>query len=100
MVEKVFGDAGNRVVIEERKYGTEISFFAYLDGNHCMPLKMFAQDYKPAFDPEDSLSVEEFGGNLNTGRNRVLLPAQAGKSLAGEPYYQGDRESHVNCHLQ
>ncbi|UCF84602.1 MAG: ATP-grasp domain-containing protein, partial [Desulfobacteraceae bacterium] len=25
MVEKIFGDSGNRVVIEERKYGTEIS---------------------------------------------------------------------------
>ena len=26
MVEKVFGDSGNRIVIEERKYGAEISF--------------------------------------------------------------------------
>ncbi|RLB21039.1 MAG: phosphoribosylamine--glycine ligase, partial [Deltaproteobacteria bacterium] len=50
MEKKIFGDSGNRVVIEERKYGTEISFFAYLDGEHVLPLKMFAQDYKPAFD--------------------------------------------------
>ena len=28
MVEKIFGQSGNKVVIEERKYGTEISFFA------------------------------------------------------------------------
>jgi phosphoribosylamine--glycine ligase len=74
MVEKIFGDSGDRIVIEERKYGTEISFFVYLDGKHAMPLKMFAQDYKPAFDPEDSESIEQFGGNLNTGGTGCYCP--------------------------
>jgi phosphoribosylamine--glycine ligase len=74
MVEKIFGDSGDRVVIEERKYGTEISFFVYVDGNHAMPLKMFAQDYKPAFDPEDTESIEQFGGNLNTGGTGCYCP--------------------------
>ncbi len=74
MVEKIFGDSGNRVVIEERKYGTEISFFAYLDGRHVMPLKMFAQDYKPAFDPENVAAIQEFGGNLNTGGTGCYCP--------------------------
>jgi len=74
MVEKIFGDSGNRVVIEERKYGTEISFFAYLDGRHVLPLRMFAQDYKPAFDPESTASIQEFGGNLNTGGTGCYCP--------------------------
>ena len=74
MIKKVFGDSGNRVVIEERKYGTEISFFAYLDGTHAMPLRMFAQDYKPAFDPDDAESIEQFGGNLNTGGTGCYCP--------------------------
>jgi phosphoribosylamine--glycine ligase len=74
MVEKIFGDSGERVVIEERKYGTEISFFVYMDGKHAMPLKMFAQDYKPAFDPEDKESIEQFGGNLNTGGTGCYCP--------------------------
>jgi phosphoribosylamine--glycine ligase len=74
MVKKVFGDSGNRVVIEERMYGTEISFFAYLDGEHVMPLKMFAQDYKPAFDPDDAEAIEKFGGNLNTGGTGCYCP--------------------------
>jgi phosphoribosylamine--glycine ligase len=74
MVKKAFGDSGNRVVIEERMYGTEISFFAYLDGSHCMPLRMFAQDYKPAFDPEDEESIQKFGGNLNTGGTGCYCP--------------------------
>lgn len=74
MVKKAFGESGSRVVIEERMYGTEISFFAYLDGNHCMPLRMFAQDYKPAFDPDDKESIQKFGGNLNTGGTGCYCP--------------------------
>jgi len=74
MVEKIFGDSGNRVVIEERKYGTEISFFAYLDGRHVLPLRMFAQDYKPAFDPDNLAAIQEFGGNLNTGGTGCYCP--------------------------
>ena len=74
MVEKIFGESGNRLVIEERKYGTEISFFAYLDGRHVLPLKMFAQDYKPAFDPENAEAIQEFGGNLNTGGTGCYCP--------------------------
>ncbi|MBN1843846.1 MAG: phosphoribosylamine--glycine ligase [Deltaproteobacteria bacterium] len=74
MIEKAFGESGNRVVIEERKYGTEISFFVYLDGEHVLPLKMFAQDYKPAFDSDDKASIEQFGGNLNTGGTGCYCP--------------------------
>jgi len=74
MVEKIFGKSGDKVVIEERKYGTEISFFVYLDGEHSLPLKMFVQDYKQAFDPDDEESIREFGGNLNTGGTGCYLP--------------------------
>lgn len=74
MIEKVFGESGDRIVVEERKYGTEISFFAYLDGTYVMPLRMFAQDYKPAFDPEDGESIKRFGGNANTGGTGCYCP--------------------------
>ncbi|MFH1522420.1 MAG: phosphoribosylamine--glycine ligase [Patescibacteria group bacterium] len=74
MIEKIFGESGNKIVIEERKYGEEISFFAYLDGQHVLPLRMFARDYKPAFDPEDRESIEKFGGNLNTGGTGCYCP--------------------------
>ncbi len=79
MVEKVFGDSGNRVVIEERKYGVELSFFVYLDGEHIFPLKMFAQDYKRAFDPDDQESIEKFGGNPNTGGTGAYCPHRLAK---------------------
>ncbi len=74
MEKKIFGSSGDRVVVEERKYGTEISFFAYLDGEHVMPLRMFAQDYKPAFDPDDTELIKQFGGNLNTGGTGCYCP--------------------------
>ncbi len=74
MVKKAFGEAGSRIVVEERMYGTEISFFAYLDGTHCMPLRMFAHDYKPAFDPDDEESIKKLGGNLNTGGTGCYCP--------------------------
>ena len=74
MVEKIFGNSGDRVVIEERKYGTEISFYVYLDGKQIMPMRMFCQDYKPAFDPQDAESVKIFGGNPNTGGAGCYCP--------------------------
>ncbi len=74
MVKRVFGDAGERIVVEERKYGSEISFYAYLDGRHVLPLKMFCQDYKPAFDPDDADMIAAFGGNLNTGGTGCYCP--------------------------
>ncbi len=74
MVQRIFGSSGEKVVIEERKYGTEISFFVYLDGSHVLPLRMFVQDYKRAFDPDDTESIQQFGGNLNTGGAGCYAP--------------------------
>jgi|GEM_PF-59601 len=65
MVRRKFGKSGEKVVIEERKYGEEISFFVYLDGEHVLPLKMFAKDYKPAFDPDDKLGMFIFNYGLD-----------------------------------
>ncbi len=44
-----FGDAGARVVLEERLVGEEASFFAICDGQTALPLAS-AQDHKRAFD--------------------------------------------------
>jgi phosphoribosylamine---glycine ligase len=44
MVDRIFGPAGQRVVIEKRIYGQEFSFFALVDGNGFLTLPM-ALDY-------------------------------------------------------
>jgi phosphoribosylamine--glycine ligase len=46
---RVFGDAGARVVIEERLEGPEVSAFALSDGRDVLPLAL-AQDFKRADD--------------------------------------------------
>jgi phosphoribosylamine--glycine ligase len=49
MVDRLFGDAGSRVVLEERLDGPEVSFFVIADGEHAVPLET-AQDHKRIFD--------------------------------------------------
>ncbi len=51
MVDKVFGEAGSRVVIEDKLVGEEITVMAFTDGEHILPM-LPAQDHKPAFDDD------------------------------------------------
>lgn len=47
--EKVFGDAGKKVIIEEFLSGEEASVLAFVDGNTILPLDS-SQDHKPIYD--------------------------------------------------
>ena len=49
MEAKIFGAAGDMVVVEEYLSGKEMSSFAFTDGNTVIPL-VSACDYKPVFD--------------------------------------------------
>jgi phosphoribosylamine--glycine ligase len=49
MVDRRFGSAGDRVVLEEFMVGQEASFFVLTDGRRAMPLAS-AQDHKRIFD--------------------------------------------------
>jgi len=49
MEERIFGEAGARVDIEQRLYGRELSFFCFNDGHTIVPMEA-AQDYKRARD--------------------------------------------------
>ncbi len=49
MRNKVFGESGNRVVIEEFLEGEEVSFFAFTDGKNILPLES-SQDHKALLD--------------------------------------------------
>ena len=51
MVEKSFGDAGSRVVLEELLTGPEVSFFVVANGEQYVPLPS-AQDHKRIFDDD------------------------------------------------
>ncbi|MFC5702453.1 phosphoribosylamine--glycine ligase [Cohnella faecalis] len=49
MVDKSFGSAGDKVVIEEFLEGQEMSILAFVDGETVRPMSP-AQDHKPVFD--------------------------------------------------
>src|SRR3989338_10598936 len=64
MVEKIFGDSGSEVVIEEFLEGQEFSIHAFCDGKN-FPLLPASQDHKAVFDG---------GKGPNTGGMGTIAP--------------------------
>lgn len=60
MEERVFGDAGRRVLVEEWLTGQEISVFTFTDGVDCSPL-VAACDYKRIGDGDAGLNTGGMG---------------------------------------
>lgn len=60
MEERIFGDAGNRIVIEDFLEGEEVSILALTDGKHILPLAP-AQDHKAIFDGDEGPNTGGMG---------------------------------------
>lgn len=60
MTKRIFGDAGNRVVIEERLIGEEVSFLVFTDGKTLLPLPS-SQDHKAVFDNDEGPNTGGMG---------------------------------------
>ena len=60
MVDKIFADAGNRLVIEERLWGEEVSFLCLTDGEDILPLAT-SQDHKQIFDGDQGPNTGGMG---------------------------------------
>ncbi|MBC8236522.1 phosphoribosylamine--glycine ligase, partial [bacterium] len=60
MVKKVFGTAGDTVVIEEFLQGEEATFTALTDGETILPM-VTSQDHKPVFDGDRGLNTGGMG---------------------------------------
>ena len=70
MCDKVFGDAGSRVVIEEFLTGHEVSVLAFTDGKTLVPM-VSAQDHKRAYDNDEGLNT---GGMGTFSPSRLYTP--------------------------
>jgi len=70
MDEKAFGEAGNRVVIEEFLIGQEVSILAFTDGRTIVPM-VSSQDHKRALDGDKGLNT---GGMGTFSPSRIYTP--------------------------
>jgi len=94
-VERRFGVAGDRLIIEEFLEGTEASFFALSDGERVLPL-VTCQDYKRLGDGDSGPNTGGMGGyspsihidadTFRTIRDDILVPTVAGLAEDGRPY--------------
>ena len=95
MVDKVFGDAGVKVVIEEFLVGEEASILAFADGKTAVPM-VTSQDHKPAFDNDQGPNTGGMGAYspapvvtadlLPVIQERILDPIVRGMARDGNPY--------------
>ncbi|MBN1931499.1 MAG: phosphoribosylamine--glycine ligase [Desulfobacterales bacterium] len=95
MIERVFGDAGNRVVVEECLTGEEASFLAFTDGKTVLPLPS-SQDHKPIFDDDKGPNTGGMGAYspapvVDHYMHRkimaeVMIPTVRAMEAEGRPY--------------
>ena len=95
MVERRFGDAGDRIVLEEFLAGQEASYFVLADGTNFIQLGS-AQDHKRIFDDDRGPNTGGMGAfapsPLITAEmsrrvaDEIVAPVLAGMEQEGHPY--------------
>jgi phosphoribosylamine--glycine ligase len=95
MIDRRFGDAGTRVVLEEFLDGEELSFFVIVDGQCAMPL-LSAQDHKRARDGDEGPNTGGMGAFAPSPRvtpdlhkqimRHIIEPVVAGMAAEGHPF--------------
>ena len=73
MSDKVFGKAGDKIVIEEFLVGPEVSVLAFTDGKCIVPM-VSSQDHKRALDGDNGLNT---GGMGTFSPSRIYTPEVA-----------------------
>jgi phosphoribosylamine--glycine ligase len=90
MVDRQFGDAGSRLVLEEFMQGTEASFFALCDGRRALPL-LSAQDHKRAYDNDRGPNTGGMGAFAPSPLVTPAIQARVMREIV-EPVIAGMRE--------
>jgi phosphoribosylamine--glycine ligase len=95
MQERVFGEAGHRVLLEDYLVGEEASFHVLVDGEHVVPLTP-AQDHKRLYDADQGPNTGGMGAYApapivtDTVSERIMTeiiaPTVQGMAARGTPY--------------
>ncbi|HEY7575423.1 MAG TPA: phosphoribosylamine--glycine ligase [Thermoanaerobaculia bacterium] len=93
--ERVFGSAGDRVIVEEFLRGNEASFLALCDGHTAVPLPT-ARDYKKVYDGDRGPNTGGMGGHSPAGvmdaatstqvLKEIIWPTMKGLAAEGRPF--------------
>lgn len=95
MRDKAFGDAGNKLIVEECLKGEEASFIAFTDGKTILPLPT-SQDHKAAYDGDKGPNTGGMGAYspapvvtekiADFVMEKVMLATIKGMAAEGRPY--------------
>ena len=95
MLDKKFGAAGNKVVVEEFLEGPEVSVLAFTDGKTIVPMATSC-DHKRAFDGDEGLNTGGMGTfspapfygekAAKEVREKIMLPTVAAMNAEGRPF--------------
>ena len=95
MERKIFGSAGDKVIIEEMLHGEEASFLVFTDGNSVIPMPS-SQDHKRIFDNDEGPNTGGMGAyspapviNKSLEKKimeRVIYPTINGMKKEGKIY--------------
>jgi phosphoribosylamine--glycine ligase len=90
MIEKKYGEAGKRVVVEKRIYGEEFSFFLITDGKTLLPIG-WGRDYKAVNDHNKGKNTGGMGAYSPYGSRETEL-TQLVMTRIAEPLINGCRQ--------
>ena len=95
MIDRVFGDAGKEIVVEEKLVGQETSILAFVD-SHTIYVMETSQDHKPIGEGDTGLNTGGMGAYspapivsdklLSQIEKEVLVPIVDGMNRNGSPY--------------
>ncbi len=77
MVEKVFGESGSRILVEEFLTGPEVSVLSFTDGKTVVPM-VSSMDHKRALDGDEGLNT---GGMGTVAPNPYFTPEVAAECM-------------------